>query len=110
MTTEQAYINGFVKRASEYGYNEVEAVNLLKQAMPPQLKELNSFQKNTPTQQSTAAPVNNAANAMAYMKNNAQAIRKQIQNNLQPRTNAPAPTSAPTGYDRKTIISPDFDK
>ena len=32
MTTEQAYIEGFVKRASEYGFNENEAVELLKSA------------------------------------------------------------------------------
>ena len=39
MSTEQAYINGFVKRAAEYGYSEDEAVNILKRAntqnMPP---------------------------------------------------------------------------
>jgi hypothetical protein len=31
-TQEQAYIEGFVKRASEYGFNYNEAINLLKQA------------------------------------------------------------------------------
>jgi hypothetical protein len=31
-TVEQAYINGFVKRASEYGYNEQQAFELLKNA------------------------------------------------------------------------------
>lgn len=30
---EQAYIEGFVKRASEYGFSESEAVEILKQAM-----------------------------------------------------------------------------
>jgi hypothetical protein len=30
MTTQQAYIDGFVKRASECGYSESEAVELLK--------------------------------------------------------------------------------
>jgi hypothetical protein len=29
---EQAYIEGFVKRAAEYGFNEAEAINFLKQA------------------------------------------------------------------------------
>jgi len=29
---EQAYIEGFVKRAAEYGFSEVEAINFLKQA------------------------------------------------------------------------------
>lgn len=32
MNTKQAYINGFVKRAAEYGFNKQEAVALLKQA------------------------------------------------------------------------------
>ena len=34
MTTKQAYIEGFVKRASEYGFSEHEALNLLKSASP----------------------------------------------------------------------------
>lgn len=32
MNTEQAFVEGFVKRASEYGYNENEAEEMLKQA------------------------------------------------------------------------------
>ena len=32
MNTEQAYINGFVKKASEYGFDENQAAALLKQA------------------------------------------------------------------------------
>ena len=32
MSTQQTYINGFVKRAAEYGYNEYEAINILKAA------------------------------------------------------------------------------
>jgi len=31
-TQQQAYIQGFVKRASEYGYSQEEAVNILKKA------------------------------------------------------------------------------
>ena len=31
-TQQQAYIEGFVKRASEYGLNQGEAIELLKQA------------------------------------------------------------------------------
>ena len=31
MTTQQAYIEGFVKRANEYGYNRNEAISLLRQ-------------------------------------------------------------------------------
>ena len=33
-TQEQAYTEGFVKRASEYGFSEAEAIALLKQAAP----------------------------------------------------------------------------
>lgn len=32
MTTEQAYIEGFVKRASEYGYSKEQAFDILKRA------------------------------------------------------------------------------
>ena len=34
MTSEQAYVDGFVKRASEYGFNTQEALSLLKTAQP----------------------------------------------------------------------------
>jgi hypothetical protein len=37
MTTEQAYIEGFVKRAADYGYSQEEALNILKQASPETL-------------------------------------------------------------------------
>jgi hypothetical protein len=33
MNTQRAYINGFVKRASEYGYTNEHAIELLKQAV-----------------------------------------------------------------------------
>ena len=32
MTAQQAYIEGFVKRASEYGFSEAEAIDILKNA------------------------------------------------------------------------------
>lgn len=32
MNTQRSYINGFVKRASEYGYSEDQAIELLKNA------------------------------------------------------------------------------
>jgi hypothetical protein len=35
MNTQQAYINGFFKRAAEYGFSEQEATELLKSAAPP---------------------------------------------------------------------------
>jgi len=37
MTTQQAYIEGFVKRAASYGYNQQEALYILKQASPETL-------------------------------------------------------------------------
>jgi hypothetical protein len=36
-TQEQAYINGFVKRAAEYGYSPEQAVEILKLASPETL-------------------------------------------------------------------------
>jgi len=39
-TQEQAYIEGFVKRASEYGFNQNEAVELLKYAQPAPFSEV----------------------------------------------------------------------
>ena len=42
MNNEQAYINGFVKRAAEYGFNESEAITLYKKAFlgEPAYKEV----------------------------------------------------------------------
>ena len=37
MTTEKAYINGFIKRAADYGVNPQQALNILKQADAGQL-------------------------------------------------------------------------
>jgi hypothetical protein len=37
MNTQQAYINGFVKRAAQYGFNQAQAFELLKQASPETL-------------------------------------------------------------------------
>jgi hypothetical protein len=46
---DQAFIEGFVKRASEYGYSEFEAINLLKaaDAVPIQDSPMNVAAKNT---------------------------------------------------------------
>ena len=40
MSTDQAYINGFVKRASEYGVSQDQAVELLKQAKKLDLDDI----------------------------------------------------------------------
>lgn len=37
-TLQQAFVNGFVKRAAEYGVNEYQAIELLKQAAPQQIE------------------------------------------------------------------------
>lgn len=42
-TQEQAYINGFVKRANEHGFTDKEAVEILKQASP---QSATSFMEN----------------------------------------------------------------
>ena len=64
MTTQQAHINGFVKRASEYGFSEQEALELLKnsaeQAPYSGVKTLgemwNEFKSGKPTM-ATKLPV-----------------------------------------------------
>ena len=52
-TQEQAYLEGFVKRASEYGFDENEAVNLLKESSFG--KMLNRLKKAKPDKFSHAA-------------------------------------------------------
>jgi len=58
MTNEQAYINGFVKRAAEYGYSETQALDILKQA------ERNVYN----LEQQKASPFMNILGAMALGK------------------------------------------
>ena len=58
MNTQQAYINGFVKRAAEYGFNESEAIAFLKQA------ERNVYN----LEQQKASPFMNILGAMALGK------------------------------------------
>jgi delta 1-pyrroline-5-carboxylate dehydrogenase len=43
MNTQEAYIQGFVKRANEYGFNDRGAIELLKQAAPGWLEKLQNF-------------------------------------------------------------------
>jgi hypothetical protein len=72
MTTQQAYVDGFVKRASEYGYSEAEAIELLKtsglnlkaitSAIPPVRALKDTVMKAAPIQRLTdsvtkAAPI-----------------------------------------------------
>jgi hypothetical protein len=68
MTTEQAYIEGFVKRASEYGFNEDEAVGILKEA------SRNVYE----LEQQKASPFMNMLGAMALGKVAPDAIGGEI--------------------------------
>ncbi len=43
MNTQRAYINGFVKRASDYGLTQAQAFELLKQAAPPPPQHANGL-------------------------------------------------------------------
>ena len=47
MNTQQAHINGFVKRAAQYGLNEQKAIELFKIAEP--YKGLTTITGNAPT-------------------------------------------------------------
>jgi len=38
MNTQEAYINGFIKRATEYGLTQYQAIELLKRAAPQQIE------------------------------------------------------------------------
>lgn len=55
MNTQQAFINGFVKRASEYGLNQNEAFELLKSSglydtyIAPAVDKAKAFVKNQMT-------------------------------------------------------------
>jgi len=52
MYAKQAYINGFIKRAAEYGLSSNEAVELLKEAEPQSYKRfMDSYKAQTPEQQ-----------------------------------------------------------
>jgi len=65
MNTEQAYINGFVKRASEYGYNQQEALEIYKQAMG----EISMANKKAPAKLPVKVPnsIKGNANDVANM-------------------------------------------
>jgi len=56
MTTEQAYIEGFVKRASEYGFSRNEAIELLKSAGPVAAPHVNDLGAALATKGSGGGP------------------------------------------------------
>lgn len=58
MTNQEAYVNGFVKRAAEYGFNDFEAIELLKSASPETLAM-------SPGARTYAQTANNPARAVA---------------------------------------------
>jgi len=59
MNTQQAYINGFIKRASEYGLNQYQAVELLKQATITDDPIKDNSYLNRPTYRRRPAPNQN---------------------------------------------------
>ena len=56
MNTQQAYINGFVKRAAEYGYSEEDALGLLKKADTQDPMQLSPAAGAAPTKQPYTIP------------------------------------------------------
>ena len=72
MTSEQAYVDGFVKRAAEYGFDETEAMNILKQAVA-----------EMPMASKTKAPPPRVPNSI---KGNANDIANRIKKPLVPLT------------------------
>ena len=50
-TQQQAFVNGFVKRASEYGFDRAKALELFKQAAPPApIAAINTTSSSDPQQ------------------------------------------------------------
>jgi len=86
MNTEQAYINGFVKRASQYGFNQDEALYILKRANTQGIK--NPI-KPDPMWESGKAPTTTQTAA-------APKITAAKQNNAVQPSADPAPTSMPS--------------
>jgi hypothetical protein len=106
---DQAFIEGFVKRASEYGYSEFEAINLLKaaDAVPIQDSPMNVAAKST-----LMAPVNylgdklnQGVGAVKNYFNNFEATHPRVggagaenmfARSLAKKGNAPAPVAMPS--------------
>jgi hypothetical protein len=68
MTTQQeAYINGFVKRANQYGYSDVQAIELLKEsgALGDLVTNAGNAYNNYINQKNTPTPADMAANQRA---------------------------------------------
>lgn len=64
MTTQQAYIDGFVKRASEYGINEAQAMEILEKAAGEQLGPFDADRA------ATIEAIDSLQKAQAYNKKN----------------------------------------
>ena len=74
MNTKQAYINGFLKRAAEYGLTEAEVMSLLKSAEAPLPIAYGQTPINQAAKDAVMSPVNALGNAASgvgnYIKNN----------------------------------------
>ena len=66
MNTEQAFVEGFVKRASEYGFDEHQANGILKHAVRGE--HVYSMVNNVPRASAKAALTKGLSNASPYMQ------------------------------------------
>ncbi len=74
MKTKQAYIDGFLKRAAEYGLTEAQALEVLKKAEAPLPVAYGQTPANQAAKDAIMTPINAAGNAVSgigdYIKNN----------------------------------------
>jgi hypothetical protein len=77
MNTQRAYISGFVKRASEYGFNEEEAATILKEASTRYMRE---FRAGTPAGKKVeeAMIARMGVDNTDLLKNNPRGISRQV--------------------------------
>lgn len=103
MNNQQAFTNGFIKRASEYGINEITARNLVKQAVgmfmpaPPE----NIHNLGAGTQQAYANPLTSSPTNPGWTADTHQ-LARGFANPGQPAFPAPAAAPAPVAPQQPT--------
>ena len=78
---QQAYLEGFVKRASEYGYSEQQAINILKQATAadaPALQQAPSFMQGLKNLAANSNPMTQLAGVYHGLMGNDKALNYPI--------------------------------
>lgn len=70
MNREQSYIEGFVKRAMEYGFNENQAIEMLKEAARGAESIALAMRKATPSAAQSKKEFRNLANELIKNKKN----------------------------------------